>query len=110
VNVSSPNGVPDDDVYWQRPDPDAPKPDAAPTPEPDTAQSYQGPPRQSPPSADWRPPTIAQPPPPRRLPPQNMEALDDAEGSARTVTYGIGMVAGAIALILMCLLCARMLF
>jgi hypothetical protein len=39
-----------------------------------------------------------------------MDALDDAEGSARTVTYGIGLVAGAIAFILMCLFCARVLF
>jgi hypothetical protein len=53
---------------------------------------------------------VAQPPPPRALPPQNMNTLDDAEGSARTVTYGVGMVAGAIALILMCLLCARVIF
>jgi hypothetical protein len=36
--------------------------------------------------------------------------VDEAEGSARTMTYGIGLVAGAIALILMCLLCARALF
>lgn len=50
------------------------------------------------------------PPPPRELPAQNMDQLDEAEGSARTVTYGVGMVAGAIALILMCLLCARVIF
>ena len=110
MNVSSPNGVPGDDAYWQRPDPASPVPGPAPRPEPGPASSYQGPPRQSRPSAQWRPPTIAQPPPPRALPPQDMDALDDAEGSARTVTYGIGMVAGAIALILMCLLCARVIF
>jgi hypothetical protein len=112
VNVSSPNGVPDDNAYWQRPDPDSPAPDAArkAAEQPRAGQGYQGPPRQSQPSPQWRPPTIAQPPPPRALPPQNMDALDDAEGSARTVTYGIGMVAGAIALILMCLLCARVIF
>jgi hypothetical protein len=112
VNVSSPNGVPDDNAYWQRPDPDSPTPDAArkAAEQPRAGQGYQGPPRQSQPSPQWRPPTIAQPPPPRPLPPQNMDALDDAEGSARTVTYGIGMVAGAIALILMCLLCARVIF
>jgi hypothetical protein len=110
VNVSSPTGVPDDDAYWQRPDPNSPGPRPA-APEPaDPASTYQGPPRQTPPPPHWRPPTIAQAPPPRALPPQNMEALDDAEGSARTVTYGIGMVAGAIALILMCLLCARVIF
>ena len=39
-----------------------------------------------------------------------MDAIDEAEGSARTVTYGVGLVAGAIALILMCLLCARIIF
>ena len=44
------------------------------------------------------------------MPPQNLDALDEAEGSARTVTYGIGLVAAAIAVILMCLLCARILF
>jgi hypothetical protein len=112
VNVSSPNGVPDDDAYWQRPDPNSPASGPAPQSPPaaDPATSYQGPPRPAPPSPHWRPPTIAQPPPPRNLPPQDMDALDDAEGSARTVTYGIGMVAGAIAVILMCLLCARLIF
>ena len=44
------------------------------------------------------------------MPTQDMDALDEAERSARTVTYGIGLVAGAIALILMCLLCARFFF
>jgi hypothetical protein len=39
-----------------------------------------------------------------------MDALEEAEGSARTVTYGVGLVAGAIAIILMCLLCARAMF
>ncbi|PRX24426.1 hypothetical protein CLV67_102201 [Actinoplanes italicus] len=44
------------------------------------------------------------------MPPQDFEALDEAEGSARTVTYGVGLVAGAIALIVVCLLCARVVF
>jgi hypothetical protein len=44
------------------------------------------------------------------MPAQNADALDEAEGSARTVTFGVGLVAGAIALILMCLLCARAIF
>jgi hypothetical protein len=39
-----------------------------------------------------------------------MDALDEEEGSAKTVTYGIGLVVGAIAVILMCLLCARVIF
>ncbi|GAA4931689.1 hypothetical protein GCM10025331_14990 [Actinoplanes utahensis] len=111
MNVSSPTDRPDDDAYWQRPDPAAeslgrPEP-APPAPEP---AGYQGPPRATPPPADWRPPTIANPPPPRRMPAQDDIALDEAESSARTVTYGIGLVAGAIALVVMCLLCARLVF
>jgi hypothetical protein len=111
VNVSSPTGVPDDDAYWQRPDPDSAQPGPPPAaPQPDPGSTYPGPPRMSPPPGQWRPPTISQSPAPRVLPPQDMDALDDAEGSARTVTYGVGLVAGAIALILMCLLCARVIF
>ncbi|GIE83599.1 hypothetical protein SAMN06264365_101997 [Actinoplanes regularis] len=41
------------------------------------------------------------------MPAQDMDAIDEAEGSARTVTYGVGLVAGAVALILICLLCGR---
>ena len=110
MNVSTPTGVPDDE-YWQRPDPgyEASRP-APPTPAPDPTPPYTGPPRTDPPPAGWRPPTVAQPPPPRSMPGQDIDALDEAEGSARTVTYGVGLVAGAIALILMCLLCARALF
>ena len=110
MNVSTPTGVPDDE-YWQRPDPsyEASHP-APPTPASDTAPPYTGPPRTDPPPAGWRPPTVAQPPPPRQMPAQDIDALDEAEGSARTVTYGVGLVAGAIALILMCLLCARAVF
>jgi hypothetical protein len=51
-----------------------------------------------------------QPAPPRQLPTQNHPELDMAEQSARTVTYGIGMVAGAIVLIVVCALCSRILF
>ncbi|MEU8815724.1 translation initiation factor 2 [Actinoplanes sp. NPDC048796] len=110
--MSSPTGVPDDS-YWQRPDPDSPVPGPAPEPSgtaPKPEASYPGPPRPTPPSPHWRPPTISQPPPPRSMPGQDMDALDESEGSARTVTYGVGLVAGAIALILMCLLCARVIF
>src|SRR3954452_8227745 len=107
VNVSSPTGVPDDDAYWQRPDAAS---TAAPPPPPAAKPAdpvYPGPPPTPPPSPHWRPPTIAQPPPARTLPGQDMDALDEAEGQARTVTYGVGLVAGAIAVSLMCLLCAR---
>jgi hypothetical protein len=53
---------------------------------------------------------VSQPPPPRSLPEQDEAELDEAETSARTVTYGIGMVAGAVLVIVVCLLCARLLF
>jgi hypothetical protein len=112
VNVSSPTGVPDDDAYWQRPEPGSTGPDPAPGParEPAPTPQYEGPPRSTPPHPQWRPPTIAQPPPPREMPSQDIDALEESEGSARTVTYGIGLVAGAVALLLLCLLCGRLLF
>jgi hypothetical protein len=110
VNVTTPTGVPDDE-YWQRPDPHSAVPGPEPEkPAPRPGADYPGPPRSTPPSPNWRPPTIAHPPPPRSMPAQDLDALDDAEGSARTITYGVGLVAGAIALILLCLLCARAIF
>ena len=110
MNVSSPTGVPDD-AYWQRPDPASASPTPPPNPAPPApGNDYPGPPRSSPPPPGWRPPTIAQSPAPRALPPQDMDAVDEAEGSARTVTYGVGLVAGAIAVILVCLLCSRAIF
>lgn len=53
---------------------------------------------------------VAQPPAPRSLPHQDVAALQDAEDSARTVTYGIGMVVAAVLVILTCVLCSRLLF
>ena len=111
MNVSTPTGVPDDDGYWQHPDersePYRPGPS---TPAPAPVPPYTGPPSADPPPATWRPPTVAEPPPPRIMPGQDLDALDESERSARTVTYGVGLVIGAIALILMCLLCARAIF
>lgn len=112
MNVSSPNGVPDDD-YWKRPDGQT-APLQRPEPYRRSAENvdppYAGPPRSQPPPPHWRPPMIAEPPPPRELPVQNEAALNEAEGAARTVTQGVGLVVGAIALIVMCLLCARFIF
>ncbi|MEU4216250.1 translation initiation factor 2 [Actinoplanes sp. NPDC026623] len=110
MNVSAPTGS-DDDPYWQRPGAE-PEPFGAgrPVPEPDRTPTYQGPPRTPPPSPQWRPPMVQKPPQPRSMPGQNMDVLDESEGTARTMTYGVGLVAGAIALILMCLLCGRVIF
>lgn len=111
MDVSASSGVPDDDAFWQRPK--SPPEAAGPPPSGPTPQhtsGYSGPPHPGPPPPDLRPTIVPQPPPPRLMPAQDMDALDEEEGSAKTVTYGIGLVAGAIAVILMCLLCARVLF
>ncbi|BCJ53919.1 hypothetical protein Asp14428_53940 [Actinoplanes sp. NBRC 14428] len=110
MNVSAPTGS-DDDAYWQRPESGGEQFGAdRPAPAPDPRPAYEGPPPMAPASPLWRPPVVSEPPPPRALPPQDFDALDESEGTARTMTYGVGLVAGAIALILMCLLCARALF
>jgi hypothetical protein len=111
VDVSASSGVPDDDAFWQPPEAPPAATDAVPPARPaDHPLGYTGPPRTNPPPRDWHPTIVPQPPPPRVMPAQDMDALDEEEGSAKTVTYGIGLVAGAIAVILMCLLCARVLF
>ncbi|HET9517689.1 MAG TPA: translation initiation factor 2 [Actinoplanes sp.] len=109
--MSAPTGPVDDDAYWRRPDPlrsapDRPAATQSATPPP----PYAGPPRADPPPPGWRPPTVAQLPPPRALPPQDEVALDEAEQAARTLTYGVALVAGAILLVVMCLLGTRVLF
>ncbi|WP_197675799.1 hypothetical protein [Micromonospora auratinigra] len=51
-----------------------------------------------------------QPPPPRHLPPQDMAAMDRSEQQAQRLTYGFGVVAAVVLVILTCLLCSRVLF
>jgi len=53
---------------------------------------------------------VIQPPEARKLPAQDEDALDAAERQARTVTHGIGMIAGAILLLLLVVLCGRLIF
>ncbi|GAA2505219.1 hypothetical protein Ahu01nite_041950 [Winogradskya humida] len=110
MNVTAPTG-PDDDAYWKRPDSAAGQFGAdRPVPAPKPKPVYEGPPRQAPASPHWRPPVVSHPPPPRSMPAQNLGSVNESEGAARTMTYGVGLVAGAIALVLMCLLCARVIF
>ncbi|MGW0431478.1 translation initiation factor 2 [Micromonospora sp. NPDC003197] len=107
--MTTPSGATPDDSLWRRPaDPaaEAPPP-AAPVPPP---PSYPGPPQAAPPPPGWRPPVHLQPPPPRQLPAQDLSALDEAERGARTVTYGVGLIAGAALVVVVCLLCSRLLF
>jgi hypothetical protein len=51
-----------------------------------------------------------QPPAPRELPRQDASGIDEQERSARTLTYGIGMIAAAVLVVVVCLLCSRALF
>jgi hypothetical protein len=53
---------------------------------------------------------VVQPPAPRQMPAQDLNGIEAEERSARTVTYGVGMIAGAVLLIVICLLCSRALF
>ncbi|MFD1322460.1 translation initiation factor 2 [Micromonospora sonneratiae] len=107
--MTTPSGATPDDSVWRRP---ADQPAEAPPPEraAPTPPAYQGPPPTSPPPPGWRPPVHIQPPPPRQLPPQNLAGLEEQERSARTVTYGIGLIAGAVLIVVICLLCARIVF
>lgn len=85
-----------------------PRPGSEGTP-PAAQPAYTGPPPTVPPPPGWQPPVEVEPPPPRALPPQDHSELDAAEQGARTLTYGIGMVAGAVVLIMICALCSRIL-
>src|SRR5690349_14118007 len=78
VIVSAPNGPPDDDAFWRRPDKeDLSSQDVGRSPaEPDPAPRYEGPPRAEPPPPGWRPPVLAQSPSPRSMPEQDEPALD----------------------------------
>jgi hypothetical protein len=94
-----------DDRQWRRPSTPEPEPALAPPTPPQPV--YTGPPRGTPPPPDWRPRTLVQVPPPRQLPAQDEAALDEREQQSRTITYGVGMVAGAILLIVLFIVCGR---
>jgi hypothetical protein len=102
-----------DDLQWRRPPAGAAGP--APGTTPPSAElpdppAYSGPPRSVVPPPDWRPRVLIQPQPPRQLPAQDQAALDAQEREARTITLGIGMVAGAVLLVVLLILCGRVLF
>jgi hypothetical protein len=50
---------------------------------------------------------VQQPAQPRELPAQNIPAIEAGEQQARTFTYGVGMVAGSIVLVVLFVLCGR---
>ncbi len=61
----------------------------------------------NPPPPGWRPAAVIQPEPPRQLPGQDLPRLDEAEREARTLTYGVGLVAAAVMLIMLIIVCGR---
>jgi hypothetical protein len=95
---------------WRRPEPSGEPPVGPPAVPPPAAPPYGGPPRSQPPPHGWRPPYVIRAGDPRELPAQDAAGLDRAERGARTLTLGIGMIAGAVTLIVTCLLCSRLLF
>ncbi|MEE6259483.1 translation initiation factor 2 [Plantactinospora sonchi] len=109
--MTTPSGDSADDAFWRRPTgPPADPPRPPVEPAGGAGPRYAGPPPSSMPPPEWQPALHVQPSPPRALPAQDLPALDTAESNARTLTYGIGMVGGAVVLVLMCLLCSRVLF
>jgi hypothetical protein len=100
-----------DNASWQRPGPGGEEPGGPADPGPAAPEpGYAGPPPTQPPPAGWRPPTYAQSPPPRQLAPQDIDKIEAQEKDARTLTYGVGLVAAAVLVVLSCLLCSRVLF
>ena len=85
---------------------------AAQAPQPSTppVAPYTGPPPTVFAGPDWRPRTLIQVPAARSLPEQDDAAVDEQERSARTVSYGVAMIAGAILLIVLIVLCGRVVF
>ncbi|MFY1574310.1 hypothetical protein ACN26Z_05400 [Verrucosispora sp. WMMD703] len=97
-----------------RPD-GGPSPSGTPAPRPGQVASggaggYAGPPPTTAPPPGWRPPVHLQAAPPRQLPAQDMVSLDAQEQRAQRVTWAVGAVAGAVLVVLTCLLCTRLLF
>lgn len=107
-----------DDAQWRRPAGGEPEdvPPSAGRPAPvergaaeayGGGTGYAGPPSGGPPQPGWRPEFIVRPAPPRPLPAQDHPGIDQQEATARTFTYGIGMVAAAVVLLVFCVLCGR---
>lgn len=109
VGVTTHSGDPQDEGFWRRPTEADAAPPAAPSGDAAGPPSYAGPPPAAPPPPGWRPPMVVHPPAPRQLPPQDVQSLDADERSARTLTYGVAMVAGAVLVVVVCLLCSRIL-
>jgi hypothetical protein len=100
-----------EDAYWRRPAEGAGGLEAPPpTPETPTTVPYTGAPRSTRPPHGWRPPVVESPAPPRTLPAQDVERIEREEQAATILTKGMGIFAGAVALVLLLILCGRVFF
>jgi hypothetical protein len=84
----------EDDIVWRRPTEGAEIPVAA--------AAYAGPPSGEPATREWRLPHDEPVTAPRPLPRLDHDAIDDAEYRARWVTYGTGLAALAVLLVMAC--------
>lgn len=99
---------PDDaDAYWRRPADGGASPRRTAPAEP-APPRYEGPPESVPPPPTWRPPVVVPVTPPREMPEQDTARIDGEERAARTVSYGVGLVAAAVVLVLLVVVCARL--
>ncbi len=74
------------------------------------ASGYTPPPPTVPPPAGWQPPRLLTPAAPRELPDQDHAAIDRAEERARAVTAVVGIIATAVVIALLLVLCGRLVF
>jgi hypothetical protein len=98
-----------DEAAWRRPTPDTPSLVPPPEPAPAAPEPYDGPPHTAPAPPTWRPSVVTPIQPPRTMPTQDDQRIDAEERAGRTLTQGVGVVAGAILLILIFVLCGRVL-
>jgi hypothetical protein len=88
----------DPDAVWRRPAAGEP----AQRPGDNSAEPpYTGPPRTERPPQNRPAPLIQPLPPPRVLPAQDHDAIDAEEQRARIITYGLSLVAGVVAFLLL---------
>jgi hypothetical protein len=74
------------------------------------AQTYSPPPVMASPPVTWRPQLVVRTAPPRRLPAQDIAAIEASETHARAFTRSVGLGAGVIIVVVLCIVCARTIF
>ena len=73
----------------------------------DSSSGYSGPPRMVPPPQGWKVPEVIVAAAPRRLPEQDHKAIDAEESRARTLTHGVGILAGSLMFVVLIVILVR---